>query len=286
MGLLNFWGKKAPSAAKSSFEIVAPPKPAFVDPYQQYIDACQPHPKDPTVLITRDPENLKAVHSPNIAMVMLLREVDPKLVEEVQKLEVRPDLHDISQQYRHGPPVDMPHVREDLRKIALLRSELSGDGLMKPILVAGVRPPLTDAPPSTFLDDHGFHSDRSAVGLRLHTTYAGSTIQGLSLPSIDRLKNDGLTVNNIFRDEEEILVKNIKAEDIIDDVPLYAIVAFKGAGYQDPTPNPSAPPHILWQHRGPDRSVENGIAAIHGLDYNTPEVMSYRKNGPIPEAHI
>lgn len=274
----------------TAFTCAAPP---FEDPYQAVIDRCMRHPRDPTVLLTRNREDLVAIHSPTIAAVFWLREVSDDLKAEVAALQRNPEIHQIAEDYRwkETPPAELSLIRDDMRMIAQLRADLAGEHLTRPILKACAKDQVDQTLPrltSGFTGDSGFHSDRDDVRLRLHTTYSGETIQGLSLSAIQRLEKAGVKSDTTFKTEVDLVQHNLGPEDIVDDIPLYAVGAFKGKGYKPP-PNgpdlgPSAPPHIFWRHRGPDRDRTDGIAAIFGRPFE--QVLMQEAKLPFPAARI
>lgn len=268
----------------------AVPEPAqFVDPYQTVIDRCQRHPKDPTVLITRHREDLEAIKSPCVSAVVWVRDVSDKLKEEIARLQASADIHDVTEAYEWNPspPESIPLIRDDMRMIAHLRAALAGEILTKPILIArsSEKVDLTaERFKSTMATDHDFHSDRGDVGLRLHTTYSGPCIQGLALSAVERLEKSQIITAPLWKEESQTLLKNLSPDDIIDDIPLYAVVAFKGQGYHGPNFGESAPPHNFWRHRGPDRDRSDGVAAIFGLPYL--QARRYDLSTDFPDAKI
>lgn len=273
-----------------SFGRSAPP---FDDPYQDIIDRCQPHPHDPAVLLTYNREDMRAVHSPRIAAVVWIRDVSEELKAEVATLQANPNIHQIEEDYRWAetPPAGLTHIRDDMRMIAHLRADLAGEHLTRPVLKARAKDHVDQTLPrlqSPFAGDSGFHSDRADVGLRLHATYSGERIKGLSSVAIARLEKDGIITDTTFKDEAARIEENISPQDIVDDIPLFAVVAFKGKGYKPPADAPdlgqSAPAHIHWRHRGPDRDRTDGIAAIFGRPYE--QVLIQEAKLPFPAARI
>lgn len=270
----------------------------FEDPYQQYLDRCTPHPKDPTVFLTTDPDNLHAIHSPRAAAVFCVREIPEELKREIAALSASPDVIELVEGYRYREtgivpewddlkgfwdrpakaPVGMDNIRADMRYVARLRSELADAPILQPRLVTQASE--KEAKKDVLLADNLFHSDREDVGLRLHVTYDGPQIQGLSSLAIQRLEAAGIDTYPTTQAEQKILADNLTAEDIIDDIPMLAIGAFKGKDYVPPYPN--SPPHIHWRHRGPNRDVTPGIAAIFGVIGD----LDPRRQRPVPEASI
>lgn len=278
------------SGMTPAFSSAAPP---FEDPYQSAIDRCERHPKDPTVLLTRNREDMVAVHSPLISAVIWVRDVSDELKAEVESLRKNSDVKQIAMDYRFNetPPEGIEHLRADMRMLAHLRAELAGEFLTRPILRTSSADKFDpDAPHlrSGFAGDRGFHSDRDDVPLRCHTTYEGETIQGLTQAAIERLEESGLKTDTTLQVQATAVEANITADDIVDDIPLYAVVAFKGRGYKAPlgAPDlgPSAPPHKFWRHRGPDRDRTDGMAGIFGRGFDMALLRESRL--PFPEARI
>lgn len=249
----------------------------YQDPYADYLEKCAQHPKDPTVFFTDDPDNLMAIHSHKAAAVFCVRDVSQALKDEIAGLESNPNLNALSEQYRfEAPPAEMNHIRDDMRYIAKLHSKITGEPLQKPLLKTS-----TAKPKPQLTTDADFHADGGDIGVRLHVTYAGRPIEGLSHAAAVRLREQGFSSSAFSKDQADSALAQVSEDEILNDIPLYAIGAFKGSGYI--SPDPDSPPHIAWSHRGPKRWLEKGIAAVFGLPYSSPELVAQRHKSGNPQ---